>query len=109
MCCVAKRVAGTLKELTVFAMVYNLVRMVIRHSATLQNIPLERISFLNALRWLGAPSTGMPLGAVLVNPVRPYRVEPRIKERRAKPFPLMSNPRQELRQQLVQQGLSGLT
>jgi hypothetical protein len=29
-------------------------------SATLQYIAVERISFLDALRWLGAPSTGMP-------------------------------------------------
>jgi hypothetical protein len=102
-----KTVAGTLKELTVFAMVYNLVRMVIWHSAMVQNIPVERISFVDALRWLGAPSTGMPSGALLVDPVRPYRVEPRVKKRRPKPFPLMIKPRQTLRQQLVQQGLSG--
>jgi len=39
-----------LKELTVFAMVYNLVRMVMCHSAILQHIAVERISFLDALR-----------------------------------------------------------
>jgi hypothetical protein len=91
-----KTVAGTLKELTIFARVYNLVRMVIWHSATLQNMPVERISFLDALRWLGAPSTGMPLGALLVNPVRPYRAEPRVKKRRPNPVPLMIKPRQTL-------------
>jgi hypothetical protein len=68
---------------------------------------VERISFLDALRWLGAPSTGMPLGALIVNPVRPHRVEPRVKKRRPKSFPLMIKPRQELRQQLVQQELRG--
>jgi hypothetical protein len=98
-----KTVPGVLKELTVFAMVYNLVRMVMWHSAILQRIAVERISFLDALRWLGAPSTGMPLGGLLVNPVRPYRVEPRAKKRRPKPFPLMLKPRQALRQQLIQQ------
>jgi hypothetical protein len=46
-----------LKELTVFAIVYNLVRMVMWHSVTLQRIGVERISFLDALRWLGAPRT----------------------------------------------------
>jgi hypothetical protein len=55
-----KTVLGTLKELTVFAMVYNLVRMVMRQSATLQHTAVERISVLDALRWFGAPSTGMP-------------------------------------------------
>jgi Transposase DDE domain len=63
-----KTVPGVLKELTVFAIVYNLVRMVMWQSAALQDIGVERISFLDALRWLGAPSTGMPLGARLSTP-----------------------------------------
>jgi len=96
-------VPGVLKELTVLAMVYNLVRMVMWHSTILQHLAGERISFLDGLRWLGAPSTGMPLGGYLVNPVRPYRVESRVKKRRPKPFPLMLKSRQELRQQLLQQ------
>jgi hypothetical protein len=94
-------VPGVLKELTVFAIVYNLVRMVMLQSATLQHTAVERISFLDALRSLSAPSTGMPLVALLVIPVRPHRVEPRVKKRRPKPFPLMITPRQVLRQQLV--------
>jgi hypothetical protein len=102
-----KTVPGVLKELTVFALVYNLVRMVMWQSATLQHTAVERISFLDALRWLSALSTGMPLGALIVNPARPHRVEPRVKKRRPKPFPLMITPRRELRQQLLQQELSG--
>jgi hypothetical protein len=76
-------------------------------SATLQHLSVERISFLEALRWLGAPHTGMPLVALIVNPARPHRVEPRVKKRRPKPFPLMITPRHELRQQLIQRALSG--
>jgi hypothetical protein len=102
-----KTVPGVLKELTVFAIVYNLVCMVMCQSAMLQHISVERISFLDALRWLGAPSTGMPLGALIVNPARPHRVEPRVKKRRPKSFPFMIKPRQALRQQLVQQALRG--
>ena len=102
-----KTVPGVLKELTVFAMVYNLVRMVMWHSAILQHIAVERISFLDALRWLGAPSSGIPFIALIVNPARPHRVEPRVKKRRPKSFPFMSKPRQELRQQLLQQELRG--
>jgi Transposase DDE domain len=97
-----KTVPGVLKELTVFAIVSNLVRLVMCQSATLQHIGVERISFVDALRWLGAPNTGMPIRALLVNPRRPHRVEPRVKKRRPKPFPLMITPRQALRQQLVQ-------
>jgi Transposase DDE domain len=102
-----KTVPGVLKELTVFALVYNLVRMVMWQSARLHHINVERISFLDALRWLGAPSTGIPLEALIVNPTRPYRVEPRVKKRRPKSFPFMIKPRQILRQPAVQQELGG--
>jgi hypothetical protein len=47
-----KTVPGVLKELTVFALVDNLVRLVMRPSATLQHTAVERISFVEALRWL---------------------------------------------------------
>jgi hypothetical protein len=102
-----KTVPGVLKELTVFAIVYNLVRMIMCQAATLQRIGVDRISFVDALRWLGAPSTGVPLGALTINPVRPHRVEPRVKKRRPKSFPFMVKPRQALRQQLVQQEFRG--
>jgi hypothetical protein len=98
-----KTVPGVLKELTVFAIVDNLVRMVMWHSAMLQHLSVERISFLDALRWLGAPHSGMPLRALIVNPIRPHRVEPRVKKRRPKSFPLMITPRHVLRQPLVHQ------
>ncbi len=100
-------VPGVLKELTIFAIVDNLVRMVMRQSAVRQHTGVERISCLDALRWLAAPGTGTPLGALLVNPVRPHRVEPRVRKRRPKSFPFMITPRQELHQPLVQQERRG--
>jgi hypothetical protein len=45
-----KTVVGVLKELTVFALVYDLVPMVILQSAQLQRVDVARISFLDALR-----------------------------------------------------------
>jgi hypothetical protein len=94
---------GVLKELTGFAIVYNLVRLVMCQSAPLPHISVERISLLDALRWLGAPSPGRPLMALMVTPARPQRVEPRVKTRRPKSFPFMITPRHVLRQQWVQQ------
>jgi hypothetical protein len=73
--------------------------------AVLQHINPERISFLDALRWFSAPSSGIPLGGLIVNPVRLHRVEPCVNKRRPKSFPFMIKPRQELRQQLGQQEL----
>jgi hypothetical protein len=72
-------------------------------SARQQQVDVERISFLDALRWLGAPDTGVPLALLLINPVHPHRVEPRVKKRRPKAFPCMSKPRYLLRQALIQQ------
>jgi hypothetical protein len=80
------------------AIVYSLVRMVMCQSAVLQHLAVERISFLDALRWLGAPSSGVPLGALIVNPIRPHLVEWRVKKRRSKNFPLVIKRRQEVRQ-----------
>jgi hypothetical protein len=84
-----KTVLGVPKELTVFAIVYTLVCVVMWQSATLRHTAVERTSFLDVLRWLSAPSTGMPLVALIVNPARPHRVEPRVKKRRPKSFPFM--------------------
>jgi hypothetical protein len=98
---------GVLKELMVFAIVYNLVRLVMGPSATLHHTAVARISCLDALRWLSAPCSGRPLVALIVTPIRPHRVEPRVKKRRPKSFPFMITPRQEWRQQLVQQERSG--
>jgi hypothetical protein len=80
-------------------------RMVMCQSATLQHIGVERISSLDALRWLSTPCTGRPLVALIVNPVHPRRVEPRVKKRPPKSFPLMIKSRHELHQQFLQQGL----
>jgi hypothetical protein len=45
------------------------------------------------------------VAALIINPARPHRVEPRVKKRRPKNFPFMSQPRQELRIQLMQQAI----
>jgi hypothetical protein len=55
-----KTVPGVWKELTVLAIVANLVRMVRCPSAMRQHLGVERSSVLEARRWLGAPRTGIP-------------------------------------------------
>ena len=47
-----KSVEGVLKELVVFALVYNLVRLTVHEAGQRQGEPLERISFIAALRCL---------------------------------------------------------
>jgi hypothetical protein len=97
--------AGVLKELTISAIVYNLVRVVRLEASRRQGVPLNRISFVDALRWLSSSPPGTPLPELVVNPHRPGRAEPRRKERRAKKYPDMIHPRRVLRQRLLDQRL----
>ena len=90
-------VAGVLKELTLFVIVYNLVRRVMAAAAARQKVPADRISFVDAWRWLQQAQPGEALPDLIVNPQRPGRYEPRVRKRRPKEFPLMTQPRQELR------------
>jgi hypothetical protein len=100
-----QRLAGILKELTVFALVYNLVRMVMLEAAKRQGVAVERISFIDALRWLCTARPGEPLPPLVVNPDRPDRVEPRAVKRRPKPYALLTTPRREARKALIQQSV----
>lgn len=99
-----KTVEGVRKELVLFALVYNLVRLVMLHAAQMQHVEIQRLSFVDALRWVAAPLTGVPLTHLLVNPFRPGRLEPRVKKRRPKKFPFMTKPRDLLRKQLLNLG-----
>lgn len=96
-----KTVDGVLKELQVFALIYNLVRQVMLEAASRQNVDLNRISFIDALRWLQTARPGDELPALVVNPYRPNRLEPRVRKRRPKPYPLMSKPRRQLKKELA--------
>ena len=99
-----KTVEGVLKELTVYAIVYNLVRVVMVEAARRQGVDVERVSFVDALRWLAQARPGEDLPELVVNPERPDRYEPRVRKRRPKQYALMTKPRSELRKALLDQG-----
>jgi hypothetical protein len=96
-----KTVDGVLNELIVFARIYNLVCLVMGQAAQRQHVTRDRLSFLDALRWLAAARDGEILLPLVVTPHRPYRYEPRVRKRRPKQYPLMQHPRPELRKSLV--------
>jgi hypothetical protein len=93
-------VEGVLKELTVFVLIYNLVRRVMCEAGRRQRVPAERISFIDAWRWLRHAHPGDALPELVVNPERPGRAEPRVRKRRPKKFPVMKQPRDVLRKAL---------
>jgi len=96
-----KSEAGVCKELTAFAIVYNLVRLVMLEAGRRQDVPANRISSVDALRWLSSAPPGSPLPRLIVNPNRDGRVEPRSQKRRAKKYPYMIRPRRVLKQRLM--------
>jgi hypothetical protein len=92
-------VEGILKELAVFALAYNLVRSVTVKSARLQDVEPDRVSLVDAVRWLiGVEEADESV--LVVNPTRPGRVDPRVKKRRPKQYMSMNKPRSVLRNQL---------
>jgi hypothetical protein len=99
-------VEGVLKELIMFALVYNLARLVMLAAAREQGLPHDRLSFVDALRWLASACRHKTELALLVNPRRPGRFEPRVLKRRPKQYRLMRQPRCQLRQQLAAQILT---
>lgn len=98
-----RQVETVTKEALLFVLVYNLVRLVAVKAAQRQRVKPNRISFVDALRWLQPPKPDSPLPDLVVNPARPDRVEPRCIKRRGKKFPLMNLPRREWRKRLKQQ------
>jgi hypothetical protein len=96
-----KTVDGVFKELYMFAITYNLVRLVMLEAAQRQKVPLERISFIDALRWLRDAQADTTLTDLVINSARPGRIEPRVIKRRMKEYDLMTKPRHELRKALL--------
>jgi hypothetical protein len=101
-----KTVAGIQKELAMFAIVYNLVRLVMLRSAKRQGVAVNRISFIDGQRRLCHARSQSPLRKLGIVLDRPNRYEPRAKKRRPKEYDLMSKPRQQLKQALIRKQLT---
>ena len=101
-----KTVDGVLKELTVYAMAYNLVRVAMGQAAVRQGVEPDRVSFIDALRWLTGAEEGEEMPELVINPSRPGRYEPRVKKRRPKRYHLMRKPRAVLRKLLREKDLA---
>jgi hypothetical protein len=99
-------VDGFYKELTMYAIAYNLVRLTMCEAGDRQGVETDRVSFIDALRWLRGAAEGEEMPELVVNPLRPGRYEPRVKKRRPKKYPLMKRPRAELRKILREKDLA---
>jgi hypothetical protein len=92
-------VQGVKKELLMYLIVYNLVRLLMLEAARRQGVAVSRVSFADALVCLRY-GTGEVVD-LQVNPSRKGRIEPRVVKRRPKPFAVMGKPRSTLRKLLL--------
>jgi hypothetical protein len=114
-----KSVQGVLKELMIFVLVYNLVRAAMTRAAMRQGVDdANRISFIDAMRWLLERIDHVCLTAVdelpggtaidlIVNRLRAGRWCPRVTKRRKKQCDLMTKPRREYAEPPMEEALAG--
>jgi hypothetical protein len=102
-----------IKELWVYLLAYNLIRLLMAQAALLADQIPRQLSFKHTVQiWMawqhrgGSTHNAVSLGALLVliaEPrvgLRPGRTEPRAMKRRPKPFPLLTKPRQTAREDI---------
>jgi len=104
-----RTVEGVQKEMYMYAIAYNLVRMMRHGAAQRQAVKARRVSFIDALRALRQMM--LPRGAIgrtphlTINPYRPGRAEPRlVKRRRQRHY--LTTPRAAARKRLYSQPLA---
>ncbi|MGH9776754.1 MAG: IS4 family transposase [Candidatus Acidiferrales bacterium] len=91
-----KTADGVRKELAVYLLVYNLVRLAMLKAARRQGVSVKRISFIDALRWLAARMVGLTgVPTLIVNPDRTGRCQLRVIRRRYKQYDLLRKSRRE--------------
>lgn len=108
------------KELWVSLLAYNLIRLLMAQAALLADQIPRQLSFKHTVQvWIswhqrgGGSYDGVVMHGLLVliaQPrvgLRPGRIEPRQRKRRPKPFPLMTKPRTEAREDVRRNGHPG--
>jgi hypothetical protein len=91
-----KTAEGVMKELAVFLIAYNLIRLQMLKWAEQESADVRRVSFVDAARYLAVLALGLPgVATPILNPARPGRRQLRVLRRRMKHYPLLTKPRQQ--------------
>ena len=91
-----KTVDGVTKELATYLLAYNLVRLAVLRAAARQGVAADRVSFVDASRWLACRMLGLDgVEELLINPDRRGRCQPRVVRGRMKAYDLLVRPRHE--------------
>jgi hypothetical protein len=95
----SQTVQGVIKELVMYLIVWNLVRMTMMKFAQRSGVSVWRVSVIDTVRCLCVLMQATPSNEyhLLVNPDRPNRWEPRKLKRRIKEYDLLKEPRQNLK------------
>jgi hypothetical protein len=106
-----------IKELWVYLLAYNLIRLLMAQAALLADQVPRQLSFKHTVQiWMawqqrgGDPHDAVCIHALLVLiaqgrvGLRPGRIEPRAVKRRPKPFPLLTKPRAAAREEIRENG-----
>jgi len=106
-----------IKELWVYLLAYNMVRLLMAQAALLADQIPRQLSFKHTVQvWLSWQQRGGPAGdgvcihallVLIAEPrvgLRPGRIEPRALKRRANNFPLMTKPRKQARAEVREHG-----
>jgi hypothetical protein len=87
-------VGGVTRELMMYQIAYNLVRLAMLQAADRQKTRVDRISFVDAMRHLTVRLLGLPgVPTLIENPDRRGRYCSRVIRRRMKEYDLLSEPR----------------
>ena len=105
------------KEINVYLLAYNLIRLIMAQAAIHTNRLPRELSFKHSLQlWLAWSRQGVAFGhdtdaTILLILIaqqrvgkRPGRIEPRALKRRPKPYPLLNQPRQLAREEVMKNG-----
>jgi len=87
---------GVQKEILIYVLLYNLIRRVMLQAARNQRTVPNRISFIDALRWLRWAPPGTPLPRLKISPIRVRPAPPRRLKVTTHPFPPLRGRRQKL-------------
>jgi hypothetical protein len=93
----SKTVAGIEREIWMYAIIYNAVRLVMLEAAAKQQAPVDRLSFADALYWVRHGDLALPVPRLSLVPYRPGRVEPRLIKRRHDQYGRLTKPRNQMR------------
>ena len=91
-----KTVDGVMKELAMYLLAYNLIRLAMLRAAARQNVAAGRVSFADAARWLACRMLGLDgVADLIVNPERRGRCQLRVIRGRMKAYDLLVRPRDQ--------------